>query len=243
MTSVPISDVYLNGKLLGRTPFCDCDANKRLSVGEYMLKLVPTSGENIFPYEEHITITKGILTVVDRTFGAGALSTGSVVTLVPLSDARAVQLSVSSFPSGASVSIDGNISGITPLLVKTLTDSDHDMTVSENGYADKTIHIHTVAGYQLNALVTLGIQPLDATAAAAFQNASLTPVVTAKVIILDTPTGFLRVRSDPTLDASETAQVTPGNTFNYLNEQQGWYEIQLPDGRSGWVSMQYASKR
>lgn len=243
ITAIPQSTVYLNGKSIGKTPLCKCEGKERIKAGEYTVKLVPLSGQNIFPYEEHITITKGILTVVDRTFGAGSLSSGSVITLVPIDDKKAVQLSVSSFPTGASVAIDGNDSGKTPLFVKTLTDSDHDLVVSKEGYKDKTIHVHTVAGYQLDALITLGIAPLDATAAAAFQNAALTPVAKTKITILDTPTGFLRVRLEPSLNASETAQVKPGDTFDYVSEQDGWYEIQLPNSTTGWVSTQYAKKQ
>lgn len=139
VTAIPQSTVYLNGKPLGKTPLCKCEGKDRIKAGEYTIKLIPISGQNIFPYEEHITVTKGILTVVDRTFGAGSLSTGSVITLVPIHDKKAVQLFISSFPSEASVAIDGNDSGKTPLLVRTLTDSDHDLVVSKSGYKDKTI--------------------------------------------------------------------------------------------------------
>lgn len=243
ITSEPVSNVYLNGKLLGKTPLCSCEGKAMIDAGSYVVRLVPLAGENILPYEEHVTITKGILTVVDRTFGVGEDSSGSVVTLTPLANTNAVQLQVNSFPSGVLVKLDGNSIGTTPLLNKSLTESDHELVLSKDGYQDKTVHIHTVVGYQLNALITIGLMPSNATSAANFQNASLTPVVKTKVTILDTPTGFLRVRSDPSLSASETAQVKPGDQFDFLNEQDGWYEITLPDGKSGWVSNQYAQKQ
>ncbi|MBU3978106.1 SH3 domain-containing protein, partial [Patescibacteria group bacterium] len=37
--------------------------------------------------------------------------------------------------------------------------------------------------------------------------------------------------------------VNPGDTFLLIGEQTGWLEIKLPDGRTGWVSNQYAKKQ
>lgn len=243
VTSLPISNVYLNNKFIGKTPLCKCEGNDMLQSGDYTIRLVPISASNLIPYEQKITITKSILTVVDWTFGIGAGSSGSVINLTPLSD-KSVELFVTSFPSGATITIDGNNSGQTPALIKSLTESDHEMTITKSGYQDKTIHIHTISGFQLNALITLAITSLNATASAQFVE-SPTPIptsTTAKVLILSTPTGFLRVRSDPSLGASEEAQVNPGDTYPYLNSQDGWYEIQLSTGQSGWISSQYAQK-
>lgn len=242
VTAVPVSTVFLNGKNVGKTPLCLCEGKQLLPSGAYTIKLVPLAGNNLLAYQDSILVTKGILTVVDRTFGAGEFSTGSIITLVALSDKNATQLSISSFPSEASVTLDGNNVGQTPLVIQSITSSDHDITVSKTGYADKTIHVHAVAGYQLKALVTLGLQDKNATATANFQNASLTPPQKTKITILQTPTGFLRVRADPSLSASETAQVKPGDSFDYVDEQNGWYEITLSDGTNGWISTQYAEK-
>lgn len=243
VTAVPVSDVYLNGKLVGKTPLCKCEGKDRLLAGDYTVRLVPLAGDNLFPYEEHITITKGILTVVDRTLGAGEFSTGSVITLSPLADPKAIQLFVSSFPSRVDVTLDGNSVGATPILLKQLTDSDHELVLTKDGYNSKKVHVHTVAGYQLKALITLGLVAQNATEAANLQNASLTPAQKATITILDTPTGFLRVRAEPSLSASETAQVKPGDTFDFVDQQDGWYEVKLSDGSIGWISTQYAQKK
>src|SRR5579872_747346 len=175
VTAVPPSTVYLNGKSVGNTPLCLCEGKALLQSGIYTIKLVPQTGDNLTPYEDSITITKGTLTVVDRTFGSGEFSSGSVITLIPLPDATQTQLSVLSFPSGASVALDGNQAGQTPLFIKSLTTSDHDIVLSKTGYSSKTVHIHTVTGYQLKAIVTLGLSQENATAAATLENASMTP--------------------------------------------------------------------
>lgn len=244
VTSFPQSNVYLNGKLIGKTPLCKCEGTDMVPSGDYTLKLVPLIGDNLLPYEQKVTITKSILTVVDRTFGIGAGSSGSVISLTPLQGRNTTELFVTSFPSDVAVVIDGNTSGKTPLLTSSLTASDHEVTLSKSGYQDKTIHIHTVAGFQLNALITLSVLPLNATESAAFnQPASISASLKQKVLILNTPTGFLRVRVNPTLNATEEAQIKPGETYEYVDERTGWIEIKLSNGKTGWVSDSYIQKQ
>lgn len=243
VTAVPISTVFINGKESGKTPFCLCEGKSLLPAGTYTIRLVPQAGANILPYEDTVTITKGTLTVIDRTFGSGEFSSGSVISLSVLPNAATTQLFVTSFPSGAAVTLDGNSAGQTPLLIKSITSSDHDILLAKTGYASKTVHIHTVNGYLLKAVVTLGISQENATDSANLENASLTTTEKAKVLILDTPTGFLRVRAEPSLTASETAQVKPGDAFDYIDEHDGWYEINLSEGSTGWISTQYAQKK
>lgn len=61
-----------------------------------------------------------------------------------------------------------------------------------------------------------------------------------KVEILDTPNGFLRVRSSNSTTASEVSRVKTGDVLDYVSEDNGWYEVKLADGRTGWVSADYA---
>lgn len=62
------------------------------------------------------------------------------------------------------------------------------------------------------------------------------------VEILDTPTGWLRVRSEPnTSTGKEITKVYPKETYRYIETNDtGWYRIELPDGQEGWISGQYA---
>jgi len=62
------------------------------------------------------------------------------------------------------------------------------------------------------------------------------------VKINDTPTGWLRVRDEPSLNSEEIARVNPGETFSLKDEQSGWYQIELKDGKLGWIAGQYAEK-
>ena len=62
------------------------------------------------------------------------------------------------------------------------------------------------------------------------------------VIIKDTPTGFLRVRFEPTTQASETAKVKPGEKYHLLDTQNGWFQISVTETLDGWISGQYGTK-
>lgn len=244
VTTVPQSKVYLDGKEIGETPLCKCEAQEMLPTGEYTIRIVPQGGEYA-PFEEKITIKKSILTVVDRTFGQGATSDGSVITLTPLESDERQELLVLSTPDGAEVYINNTLMGVTPLLLKDITDSDQEMKVKKNGYTEKQLRIRTVAGYKLEAKVFLGVND-DAVSLlpspTASPSATPAPKTAAIVRILPTPNGFLRVREEGSLTAAELTRVRTGDAFPFISEKNDWYEIELEDGTSGWVSSQYARK-
>ncbi|MFZ2663842.1 MAG: PEGA domain-containing protein [Patescibacteria group bacterium] len=62
---------------------------------------------------------------------------------------------------------------------------------------------------------------------------------TAKV--LDTPTGWLRVRSDSSLNGTEISRVTSGNSYTVIEEKTDWVKIKVSDTVEGWVSSAYVS--
>lgn len=74
-----------------------------------------------------------------------------------------------------------------------------------------------------------------------------------KVLILDTPTGWLNVRSGPGKNYPIITKVYPGKSYPLLQEEEKWYKIQLDSGGvdntqpvnnkdEGWVASQYATK-
>lgn len=241
VTSTPVAKVYLNGKLLGQTPLCECELKDMLQVGDYALKIVPNQA-SFEPFEQKITIAPKVLTVVDQSFAQQGLSSGSVINLTPLSDPKNSQISIVSFPDGAQVYLDDNLEGQTPLLLQNITNSDHELKLSKNGYKDKIVRIKTTLGYKLEALIFLGINP-DVAAATVSSASSSAQLPVAKVLILQTPTGFLRVRDQASLGGNEVGQVKPGETYPLLNEQTDWFQIKLSSTQSGWISSQYAQKQ
>lgn len=239
VTSIPQSQVYLNGKLIGETPLCRCDPKDMIPIGSYRIRLVPKEG-NSKPYDEQIAINKSTLTVVDRTFGEN--SSGSVITLTPLPSKKEIELMVISFPDKTNVFLDNNQKGVAPILLKDVTESDHELKLTKEGYLDKNLRIRTTSGFRLKSIIFLSVNPNVASPS------SQTPLSTPqtpkveKVTILDTPTGFLRVREDSSIASSEIGRVSPGDSLELVSEKEGWFQIKMTDGKLGWLSSQYAKK-
>ncbi len=246
VTSIPTkSTVFLDDKKIGETPICKCDQGETINAGQYTLKIVPTD-KSLETYEDKITINPSVLTVVDRTFGQVGKSSGSILTLTPI-DQKIAQLFIASFPYETNVLIDSNPVGKTPLTL-TVTDSDHEIILSKEGYLDKTVHIHGINGYKLSAVVTLSTADITAQQETSSPSAEIQATSSAglngqQIIILNTPTGFLRVRDNPSLTGAEISQVKPGEKYTLISEQTNWYQIKLQNGELGWISTQYAQKQ
>src|SRR5258706_3192744 len=178
VTANPTSDVYLNGKLLGKTPICKCEGKNMIATGEYAIKIVPQNSTGSASFEQKIPITKGGLTVIDRTFTADQVSHGTVITLSSLPDKSATELFVASFPINATVTLDGKVSGHTPLLLNNVVASDHDLVVSEDVYVTKQLKIRIIKGYKLSAILSLPILMSSADSAiVATPSATISPTV------------------------------------------------------------------
>ena len=64
----------------------------------------------------------------------------------------------------------------------------------------------------------------------------------AQVKVLDTPNGFLNVRSGPSINNNVLVKIKPGDTFELIKEKGDWYEIIYEASKKGWISSQYAKK-
>ena len=61
------------------------------------------------------------------------------------------------------------------------------------------------------------------------------------ITVSDNELGFLRVRAEPSTSSAEIGQVSPGETYDVLGEQDGWYKIEYEPGKFGWVSGSYVT--
>lgn len=241
VTSNVRAKVLLNGRETGNTPICLCDQDQRVNEGDYTLQLIPEDSSDTFTTK--IKIVSGVQTVVDRTFLPGSYASAYVLYLEKIG-ASDTQIFVSSLPDSALVSMDGNDSGVTPVLLKNVSASEHEIELEKEGYGKKTIRVSARTGYKLIIEAILGTIP---SSNEILPGSEITPTPTPtpstpQVTILDTPTGFLRVRSDASISGSEIGQVKPGDTLPLLNESGGWYQIKLPDGLTGWISSSFAQK-
>ncbi len=242
--STPTSLVYVDNVQLGQAPL-----EKIFMPGEITLKLIPTSTSlSLTSYQTKVRLTANTYTVVKRDFsGSDLTSSGEVVNLEPQSlpaGRRVASLAViTSSPDSASVTLDGQPQGFSPLLIPSIPAGDHQINVSAPGFTTRTVSAKAVLGYKLNVNVKL--------ASLSTPSPSPTPEGTASatlkkpyVEIKDTPTGFLRVRQEPNTGAKEIGRVKPGEKYPLLEKIPSWYRIKvdLNATSSGWISAQYADK-
>jgi hypothetical protein len=236
--TAPASSVFIDGEQVGRTPY---DATR--GAAEITIKLVPeTIDKPLSPYEVKVNLTPGIKTIVKREFGdSEETSAGEIVSFEKLGGGEA-SLSVVSTPDAAQISIDGQIRGFAPYKASSITPGEHSLVVSYEGYESRTISVKAAEGYRLTAVVKL--KPTGEVVPEEKEEPEKEEEKKIMVEILSTPTGFLRVRAEPTTSAEEIAQVKPGEKFAFIeeNETKDWYKIEYQKGKRGWVSSQYAKK-
>jgi len=151
----------------------------------------------------------------------------------PIDKKNKSELMIISFPGGAQIILDSEIVGKTPLLLEDLTASDHELKIIKDGYREKILKVKTIDGKRLEASITMGIKTGDEVD----EGDSLT---ISKVLILDTPTGFLRVRREANVNSSQIDTVNPGQKFNLVSISDDWFEIKLNEDTTGWISANYA---
>ena len=253
--STPTALVFIDNVQEGSTPF-----EKLLPPGEITLKIVPeqTSATQA-PFQTKVRLTDKIYTVIKREFGAdGTSSAGETITLTSSPGKPASLTVVTSDPDSASVFVDGEPQGFTPLTLSTLSPLDHQIEISAPGYASRTINAKAMDNYVLQ--ITAQLLPVsptptplpsptpkisDATSSATIKTPSPTPAPGSNTVkITSTPTGFLRVRSAPNRNSAEVGRVNPGETYPLLDSVSGWYLIkaELSATSSGWISSEYAQK-
>jgi hypothetical protein len=236
--SIPAASVFIDGEQVGRTPY---DGTRK--PGEITIKLIPESFEApLAPFETKVTLVAGIETIVKREFGeSDEASSGEIISFEKVGGKEA-SLAVVSIPDAAQISIDGSIRGFAPYKTSSIVPGEHQVIVYAPGFSEKSFSIGTIEGYKLTVVVKL--KPNGEEVLSDEDDKAPEEPKQEEVEILSTPTGFLRVRSEPSTAGEEIAQVEPGERYPYLDkdEDTGWFKIEYEDGEEGWVSNQYAKK-
>ncbi len=259
VVSTPTASVFLDNKHIGRTP-----VDTKVDGGSFTIRLVPeTTTQTLASWEGNIKISPDILTYVNASLAESEFATAVDILSLEKITSKLAEVSVATNPDGATVALDGGMKGISPLSIPNITAGDHALAITSLGFVARNLKVKTTAGYKLNAIVKLALSgdtPPEASASPtpATPSGKTTPTPTkaaggatdpAKpfVTIKDTPTGFLRVRMEPTTAATESAQVKPGEKYSIVDTQKDtkgntWYQITYDGKNTGWISGQYAEK-
>lgn len=258
--STPAATVVIDGKQVGQTPLEKVD----LKAKTYKLQLIPQSGQ---PWETTLTLHENLMAVTERIFGpTDQESEGYIMELEKIADKSQSQLSVVTIPDPATVRVNGQPKGFAPITIM-VADGNHEITISSAGYNEKKIMLSVPKGHRLLLTVQLSksrlVQPEEAATESAAPEEILSPTPTSAktkapasptptkkpaaierpyVEILETPTGWLRVRSEPnTSTGKEIIKLNPGETYKFIEANDtGWYKIVLADDQEGWISGKYA---
>ena len=195
--------VFINKQEVGETPFQKED----LKTGEHMVELKADK----YTWQGYVRTNPGTLTIVNRELSENTTqSTGEVISLEK-GNGKGNGLLILSNPSEADVEIDGKIVGKTPLSVDDPSPGEHQFMVSKNGFLKRSIRSVLTDGFKLVMSVDLSLSELDLT------KLQTSPIESTQyVLIKPTPTGFLRVRSEPSISGNEIGRVLPGEKLVLL---------------------------
>lgn len=226
VTSMPEATVFLNGKEVGNTPYQD----ENLQAGDYRVKLEVDKSS----WEGSVNLSQGTLSVVNRELAeTTASSSGEVLTLNP-----GKGVVITSSPSEAQVEIDGKDYGKTPLAVSDLSSGEHTFLINHDSFLKRSIRASLPENMLLSIDVNLAISEVDL-------GGITTPTVISpqKLVVKQTPTGFLRVRNKPSLNGEEVGKVSSGDNLLLLEELSGWDRVRLDNGTEGYISSSYVQKQ
>lgn len=260
--STSTASVFLDNKHVGRTP-----VETSVAPGDYTIRLVPeTTTETLASWQGTIKILPKVKTYVNASLGESEFATAVDIVWLEKITSKGAEVTVTTNPDGATASLDGETKGITPVAIPNVAPGDHSLAVVSTGFLGRNVKIKTTAGYKLNANIKLALSgersaeasPSPTPTDGAKPTGKTTPTPTkaaggtadpAKpfVTIKDTPTGFLRVRMEPSTAATESAQVKPGEKYTIVDSEEDakgttWYQINYDGTNTGWISGTYADK-
>ncbi len=256
ITAHPDANVVINGKPVGKTPYYTENSKPGLST------IQMTAIDSGQAWESKVNLIGGTLTTVHREFGATPDKSHSyTLYFEKLANSKESSVNVISMPPSTTVSVDGKPQGFTPLSID-LPAGPHVFAFTSPGFEDKIVNAATQEGYRLNlnlTMATMEIVPIPAPTATPSATITPTPTKTTTSItplpkqasssattkpyieILDTPTGWLKVRETASVAGAELAKVNPGDSFPYKDASaSGWFKIEYLSGKVGFVSSQYS---
>ncbi len=259
--STPVASVFLDNKHIGRTPLGA--TSYKVDAGEYTIKIVPESATTQYAsWQGKIRITPNVLTYVNGTLAESELASAIDVLWLEKTTGAKGELSVTTTPDSATVMLDDEMKGMTPISIPDISPGSHTITIASQGFVTRTLKVQITAGYRLITAVKLALSSGSLTPEA---SPSATPKITPKItgkttpatslvdpekpyaLIKDTPTGFLNVRLEANKTASKAGEVKPGEKFSFLktaSDSAGtvWYQIKYDGINLGWISGQYVTK-
>lgn len=266
--SSPTASVFIDAVAVGKTPYEN--NNMKLGTFEVKL-IPDGEDKNTVTWQDKVQIYKNTLTFISRELGTSDLtSAGEVLTVVPMKKnpkGNTGEVYIETEPTGSIVYLDNDEKGIASIVLQDVPEGDHELAVYLPGFFRRSQKIEVEKGFQVRAKLKLALDQSHKTLEEELEekkkqateeakkaeektaadsedsgkNASGEAKTGTKIEVLDNEVGYLNVRSEPSVDGDAVTKVNPGETYVYIDEQNGWYKITLVNGSVGWVSGDYVS--
>lgn len=258
--TTPGATVFIDGENKGETPY----KNQAIKAGTYTLKLVPTSGVELSPYETKLVLIPKATTVISRNFAESELESSGYTMQLQEDPSGGTFISIISDPDNVNINIDDKPTGFTPRTKLPITPGVHTLLATSPGYIEQSLSVTTGIGYNLIVNFKLASQVITLTAPtpsspsatlaspspsnAPNSSPSSTPSTISDttpkpyVLIGETGTGWLRIRKEASGSSDELGKANTGEKLKYLGESTdlGWHKIEF-EGSIGWVSGKYVT--
>ena len=264
----PKSVVYIDDKNVGETSFYDT----KIKPDEHIVKISPLDGTTAPWEIKVKLVPGLTTVINRTFGNSPQESSNYSIQLEKISNKKVAELTIITTPENVIIRIDDQPKGFTPLTNIAITPETHKVTLSAPGYKTENVTINPSLGHRLFLNAELGkllsLQPsltspsasssaiLASPTPAATSSAKLTatpkPSPTPKptvavpekpfVEILTTPTGWLRVRSEPNgLVENEVAKVNSGEMFPFIESNDSdWHKIEYAPTKQGWIAATYS---
>lgn len=205
--SQPAASVFLNDKHIGRTPIGK--TSYRLDSGEYTIKIVPDAGVSSYAsFQDKIKISPNTITYVDVMLSENELTSSSYILWLEKMSGKNAELSVVTTPDAATVLLDDDPKGTSPLTISDISVGEHTLVLISRGFLTRTLKVKTSAGYRLMVNAKLALDPGRSVLgeSTASPSGTLTPTVSPKASSSASP------KTSPTASPKTTPTPTKGTT-------------------------------
>jgi hypothetical protein len=260
VTSTPEAGIFLENKHIGKTPFED-----KINEGEYNIRLVPESTINsLSSWQGRIKLKHNLLTYVNADLSDSDFTTATDIIWLEKITGNTSQIAVTTNPDGASIFLDGQSKGSSPLLMSDIKPSEHSILISSPGFRTRQLKVITHEGYKLVASIKLALTSgtmenstfaTDDAKLTATSAASISATLTPSIIVNQNVNGKSSSKSADIVEPNKPYIVISETPTGFLRVRMEPYtnatesakvnpgeKYSIIDSKNGWYQIKYDAK-
>lgn len=215
--------IYIDGQEVGRPPY-----DVILPPKEVLVLIKPVD-KRFGNYETKLKLIEGVKTIIKKDFAeVDSLSSSATLSFEKIISGRS-EVSLISYPDGASIFIDGRFVGYAPIKIQ-VEPGNHQLSILHPGYMEKSLPIVVYKGYNLTLRAKLS--QIDQK-----QTNKIFPIGT-KVQLSST---LENVYAEPGTSSAIIAEIDQDTVMEVVEDGGNWVQVEfdIPGDQSslnrGWV--------